>query len=415
MGKRIGAEDNFDGLRILMVAPQPFFRPRGTPFSVLHRIRALLAAGNTVDLVTYPFGEDIEFDGLRIFRSGRPPLIRDVKIGPSIGKIFLDVFLYFKVLSLLRRQHYDVVHSHEEAAFFVIGLARRYGMKHVYDMHSSLPHQLKSFQAFDITIFRSIFTALEKRVLQTCDGIITICSELEDIATRDCGDTPQMMIENTGDDSKVFGREVDDLRAKYNLADKPIALYTGTFEPYQGLDLLLEAFAVLLSSGQVAHLLMVGGHPLQVKHYTDIAHSLSLQDHVTFVGSVHPSRIPSFLEATDVIVSPRSKGEYTPLKIYNYMRSGRPIVATDLPTHTQTLDSTVACLVSPTPDGLAAGMRRIFDNPEIGKRLARCAAQWTEENYSDENYLAKVSELYRQVFNGPLQNDADRITAAVQG
>ncbi len=43
-------------MRILMIAPEPFFEPRGTPFSEYHRIRALLDLGHTVDLVTYPFG-----------------------------------------------------------------------------------------------------------------------------------------------------------------------------------------------------------------------------------------------------------------------------------------------------------------------------------------------------------------------
>ena len=66
-----------------MIAPEPFFEPRGTPFSEFHRIRALTALGHQVDLVTYPFGQPVEMPGLRIFRSLRPPLVRGVKIGPS--------------------------------------------------------------------------------------------------------------------------------------------------------------------------------------------------------------------------------------------------------------------------------------------------------------------------------------------
>src|SRR5436190_18520335 len=46
-------------VRILMIAPEPFFEPRGTPFSEYHRIRALIDLGHTVDLVTYPFGRDV--------------------------------------------------------------------------------------------------------------------------------------------------------------------------------------------------------------------------------------------------------------------------------------------------------------------------------------------------------------------
>src|SRR5207249_6422036 len=80
-------------VRILMIAPEPFFEPRGTPFSEFHRIRALTDLGHQVDLVTYPFGQDVAIPGLRMFRSPRPPLIRHVKIGPSLAKIPLDLAL----------------------------------------------------------------------------------------------------------------------------------------------------------------------------------------------------------------------------------------------------------------------------------------------------------------------------------
>ena len=80
-------------MRILMIAPEPFFEPRGTPFSEYHRIRALLDLGHTVDLVTYPFGKDVTLPGLRIFRAARPPFITRVKIGPSPAKLFLDMTL----------------------------------------------------------------------------------------------------------------------------------------------------------------------------------------------------------------------------------------------------------------------------------------------------------------------------------
>src|SRR5205085_11825441 len=69
-------------MHILMIAPEPFFEPRGTPFSEFHRIRALAALGHTVDLVTYPFGADVELPGLRIHRCLRPPFVARVGIGP---------------------------------------------------------------------------------------------------------------------------------------------------------------------------------------------------------------------------------------------------------------------------------------------------------------------------------------------
>ncbi len=132
-------------MRILMIAPEPFFEPRGTPFSEYHRIRALLDLGHTVDLVTYPFGADVQLPGLRIFRAARPPFVSHVKIGPSAAKLFLDLTLTATALNRARLGRYDAVHSHEEAAAIGVVISAALGVPHLYDMHSSLPQQLENF------------------------------------------------------------------------------------------------------------------------------------------------------------------------------------------------------------------------------------------------------------------------------
>src|SRR5512134_1843042 len=104
-------------MKILMIAPEPFFEPRGTPFSEYHRIRALAELGHTVDLVTYPFGRDVSLPGLRVFRSLRPPFVQDVRIGPSLAKIPLDFLLALTAIRRAWSERYDVVHSHEEGSF----------------------------------------------------------------------------------------------------------------------------------------------------------------------------------------------------------------------------------------------------------------------------------------------------------
>src|SRR5262250_1351194 len=88
----------FKIVKILMIAPEPFFEPRGTPFSEFHRLRTLTALGHQVDLVTYPFGASVSMPGLRVFRSLRPPLVRSVRVGPSLAKIPLDALLAITAL-----------------------------------------------------------------------------------------------------------------------------------------------------------------------------------------------------------------------------------------------------------------------------------------------------------------------------
>ena len=90
-----------------MLAPEPFFEPRGTPFSEYHRIKALGELGHHVDLVTYPIGRDVELPNLRIFRSLRPPFVRKVRIGPSVTKVVLDALMLLTIARRAWSQRYD--------------------------------------------------------------------------------------------------------------------------------------------------------------------------------------------------------------------------------------------------------------------------------------------------------------------
>jgi glycosyltransferase involved in cell wall biosynthesis len=400
---------------ILMVAPQPFFRARGTPFSILHRIRALLSSGrHRIHLLTYPFGEDVRMPGLTITRCKRPLLVRDVSIGPSLAKALLDVRLYALTARTLRNASYDVIHSHEEAAFFCQRFADQYRIPHIYDMHSSLPQQLSNFSRFDVWPLRRLFRYLEAGVLERCDGIITICAELGEIADPYATDKPHSMIENTADDSTVFGTGDGSCAGLPGLDGKRVILYTGTLEKYQGLDLLLGAFGRVRQAIPQAHLLLVGGTESQVKGLQSQLEQQGLVESVTLTGTVHPSRIPDIYRLAQVIVSPRSRGTNTPLKIYSYLRSGKPIVATNLLTHTQTLTEDMACLVEPSIEGLASGITRVLLDESFASHLSRAAMRKAATSYPDSAYISKVNEFFSRVMHdeGVASNGCSRgITA----
>ena len=171
-----------------MIAPEPFFEPRGTPFSEFHRIRALTALGHQVDLVTYPFGRDVSMPGLRVFRCLRPPFVRGVRIGPSLAKVPLDALL---ALSALRRalgaraDGYDAIHSHEEGGLIGIVLAAVLRIPHLYDMHSSLPQQLTNFAFSRSAVMRRAFLAIERLMITRSRVVIVICPSLEETVRGD--------------------------------------------------------------------------------------------------------------------------------------------------------------------------------------------------------------------------------------
>jgi hypothetical protein len=143
-----------DRMRILMIAPEPFFEPRGTPFSEFHRIRALTALGHHVDLVTYPFGQDVTMPGLRVFRCVRPPFVRSVKIGPSAVKVPLDVLLTFSAIR--RCLSGSRCHSLARRAARSVSCSRSCPCP-TYDMHSSLPQQLSNFAFSGSRLLRAAF------------------------------------------------------------------------------------------------------------------------------------------------------------------------------------------------------------------------------------------------------------------
>ncbi|MFQ5635825.1 MAG: glycosyl transferase family 1, partial [Gammaproteobacteria bacterium] len=105
-------------MKALVIAPQPFYSPRGTPFSVYYRSLITAELDVEIDLLTYGQGQDVDIPGVRIIRIPDFRWLGQVRTGPSALKLFLDVFVLLWTLGLLIRNRYAFVHAHEESVFF---------------------------------------------------------------------------------------------------------------------------------------------------------------------------------------------------------------------------------------------------------------------------------------------------------
>ena len=386
-----------------MLAPEPFFEPRGTPFSEYHRIKALGELGHHVDLVTYPIGRNVELPNLRIFRSMRPPFVRRVGIGPSFTKLVLDGLMLFTIVRRIVAERYDAIHSHEEMGLVGVWLARWLRIPHLYDMHSSLPQQLSNFTYSKSGLLRTIFTWAEGQMVHKSKVVITICQELQDTVGEMGAGQRSLLIENVmgGDVDEPPSRSAADVRAAWGIApDAPLALYTGTFEAYQGVDLLIDAAAIVEKARPDARVVIVGGEPAQVEAANAKAVAVGASKVVVFTGQQAAKEIPGFVAAADLLVSPRIRGTNTPLKIYSYLRSGKPIVATNLLTHTQVLSPAVAKLADPTPEFFAAAMLELIANSAERTRLAEAARALAQQKYSRDAYLRRTADAYARLGGG---------------
>jgi glycosyltransferase involved in cell wall biosynthesis len=388
-----------------MISPQPFFTPRGTPFSVYYRAESLSQMGCPVDLATYSIGQDVNIPNVRIHRIPKIPGISKVKIGPSFLKLILDFFLFWKCLGLLITRRYDVVHAHEEAIFFCLVYKLFFpGLHVIYDMHSSLPQQLKNFSFSGNSWLRDIFAFLEKKSIEISEAIITICPDLETIVKNMDVKTPTILIENTLCGPIHFADETDQKAAGpvnwKSIADRPVVLYTGTFEAYQGLPLLIEGAKQVARQKPEVVFLLVGGSPDQVRATKDQASSLGLDANIMFTGNLSPNIAKSYIRQADLLVSPRVKGSNTPLKIYEYLASGKPIVATRHPTHTQILTEREAVLVECNAESIAHGILKALNDAQLSQAIGHNARKLYETRYGSDQYFNRLSQALSYVSNG---------------
>jgi len=392
-----------------MIAPEPFFSPRGTPFSEFHRIRALTDLGHQVDLVTYPFGEDVSLPGLRVFRSLRPPFVRRVDIGPSLAKLPLDVLLTCTVVRRALSDRYDAIHSHEEGGVIGAVLAAVLRLPHLYDMHSSLPQQLTNFAFTGSRFVRSVFRFAERFMIRRSRVVIVICPTLEETVREIDAQVRTVLIENAPGsvDETASPAQALALRRELGIgADTPLVVYTGTFEAYQGLDLLFDAMAVVKAARPDARLLLAGGRPAQVERARGHARAAGVDDVSVFAGERPAAEIPAFLAAADILVSPRSRGTNTPLKIYQYLRTGKPIVATRLLTHTQVLSDDTAILTGVSPREFGDGVLDALRNPSRAAVVGARARALAETKYSYEAYLERTRQAVAALVPPPQPAEA---------
>jgi glycosyltransferase involved in cell wall biosynthesis len=232
--------------------------------------------------------------------------------------------------------------------------------------------------------------------------VITICRELQDTVEQMGAGDRALLIENVmgGDVEDAPSLSAADVRPRWQVPhEAPLVLYTGTFEAYQGVDLLTDAAAIIANTHPAARVLVVGGEPAQVSEARGKAAARGAGNVMIFTGQQPARDIPAFVQACDILVSPRVRGTNTPLKIYSYLRSGKPIVATDLRTHTQVLSDEVSRLVAPEPAAFAAAVTELIDRPAERERLAHAAADLAATQYSRDSYVRRTAEAYDRLLD----------------
>ena len=186
-------------------------------------------------------------------------------------------------------------------------------------MHSDLAQQTVSSEFTKNRLLLRCVDAVQRLIVRKADAVIAICPDIAATAKRIAPEKPVHMIENIAVDEEMppgNANDVAQLRQRLNLGDGPVLLYTGTLESYQGIDLLLQSAVLVHATSPEARYVIAGGKPEQVAKWRRLTEELGITDSVCFVGQRPLEEMPQYTALADILLSTRSKGTNTPLKLY---------------------------------------------------------------------------------------------------
>jgi glycosyltransferase involved in cell wall biosynthesis len=193
-------------------------------------------------------------------------------------------------------------------------------------------------------------------------------------------------------------------RKSLGLTTEPVVMWVGGFYPWHDLSLLLESFALILQRRPDARLVLVGDGDTRPS-VERVVQKGGLRQAVIFTGAIAHTGVPDMLSIADVAVVPsapvlaRRGGTGTPLKLFEYMAAGKPIVATDSNEAAEVIQHGHNGLLVESGDvtSFAEAILTLLSDPVERVRLGRNARQRAIESYSWEQYTRRLEETYLKV------------------
>ena len=377
---------------VLLVAPQPFYENRGTPIALHYVLNALSQLGRRVDMLTLPLGQPVEIPGVRIHRTANPLRVDRVPVGFSLRKVIFDLLLFWNLRNKLRAERYGYVHAVEEGALLAALLCRHRDIAVIYDMASSIPEQLAQRPWFSGGLLQLIARPLERWLLRKVDYVVCSAGLAGYVRTV----APGAVLREWRFPATPPSASPDELgavRSELGLpVDAQVVLYSGNFASYQGIELLFEAAPQVLAAMPNAFIVCVGASREDQLNQRIVDGAFA--DRVRLLPRQPRCRMAAFTELASVLVSPRSHGSNFPLKIFDYLAAGKPIVATDVPAHRAVLDNSLALLVPSSAAAIADGLIKVLRSRELAERLGDAAAGYARLHLTWPSFVRSVSEIY---------------------
>ena len=388
-------------MRVLMLAPTPFFGDRGCHVRIFEQVRALRQHDVEVLVVTYHIGRDVP--EVRTVRTARLPWVRRLPVGFSIHKPGLDLLLLVAAARAARRFRPDVIHGHlHEGAVLAAVLGRFVGRPAVGDLQGSLTGELIDHNTIPARgLVPALARAVERAIVRGPARLLASSTAFARELAERWGGGNRVVALSDGVDPEVFrpGLPVDDLRQAFRLTGRRVVVYLGVLTPYQGVDDLLAAWRAVAIAVPDAHLLLMG-HPNEAR-YRDVVTRAGLNGSVTVTGRIDYREAPRYLALGDVAISAKRSATEANGKLLNYMAAGLPTIAYDGPVAREILGEAGVFVPPGDTTALSAACVALLAN--AGERKWRGEAL-RERSVATFGWLAlagQLVEIYRDVQSRP--------------
>ena len=382
-------------MKIVMIAPTPFFADRGCHTRIYGEIKGLQKIGHRVILVTYGLGRDVP--GVETVRCFNFPWYHKLTAGPSVWKILLLPFIAHTARKTIRREKPDIVHAHLHEGAMTAAWCRIFCRKprYVFDCQGSLSGELAGHHAVQPKgmLFRMV-RFIEKKT----DHLFPVVTQSEQqVRILKAFGVPDEKICNAMDavDTDLYHpMEPDEELAKAWKIDlsRPRVLYMGLLSDYQGTGLMIRAFAGVAKRIPDAQFIIIG-YPNEEKYKKEVQNA-GIEKQTVFIGKIPYEETARYLSLSRVAVAPKISLAEGDGKLYNYMAMRMGIACFDRSVSREILGD--AGLYAPLGDaeGLGEQLICLLTDPSEREQLGERALQ-RAERFSIIESAKKIDAFYR--------------------
>lgn len=350
----------------------------------------------------HPNGELMreEINGIRHWRTpmlkGKPlPALREWQLMRALRK---------QMEAAIREWRPQLIHAHSPmlVGLPAMAVARAHGLPFVYEVRDLWENASVDRGKFrDGSVLYRLAQQMETRVLAKADAVVTICEKLRDELAPRTGHPDRLAVVGNGVDTNSFQplAPTQANRSRWGLEGKRVIGYVGTFQPYEGLETLIEAMPKIRERQPAAHLLITGsgGEEQRLRARTT---ELRLDPYITFTGRLPHDEVKDAYALADLMVYPRlltrTTAITTPLKPLEAMAMGKPVIVSDVPAMHELVRPGETGLLFRAGDSvdLAEKCAQVLSEPARCSELGRGARAWVLAERQWPHLVSRYRAIY---------------------